>query len=203
MIHTTVYVSTLVSPTASEDVAMMLDASRAANARRGISGLLLLRGRRVMQVLEGEEQEVESLFSRIQIDERHKDVMKVWSSNHAARRFPQWSMGFDDLDAVSLLPSSGSGWPEPTAELVGADAAKDGYVARRAAVLRRALVSGDRLVAGLAIILHGHRPETVLDETSLPRVRCAECRVPPTSSATEYPCSTAQNAIWALEGVLL
>ena len=72
--------------------------SRALNAVRGITGLLLYRSGRVMQMLEGDAGEVRTLYDRIRMDVRHHQVTNVWTSKAVERRFPSRSMGFDDLE---------------------------------------------------------------------------------------------------------
>jgi hypothetical protein len=196
LIFTVVYVSTLDRDLRSGEIRELLETSRRNNADHDISGMLVFRGRRVMQVLEGEEADVRELYRSILADPRHHDVLTVWTSVHEQRRFPDWSMGFDELEIPSDRPAS---WPEPDLAALTSSPTGDSeeYVRRRSEVLRDALVSSDRLVAALAVILHGHRPEAVLDDGAGTRVRCAECR--PRASYDSYPCPTARNAVQALE----
>jgi len=203
--YTLVYVSTLSKTMSDGDVEQLLDVSRSNNARHGVTGMLVFRGQRVMQLLEGDEGDVRALFRRISDDPRHTDVVRVWESTQHSRRFPDWSMRFDDLESLSRPLSDDPGWLEVDLSAL-ADAAPSSplsetkeYVQRRAGVLRRALVSGDRLVTTLAIILHGHRPEAVLEGDAVVHLHCAECRGASGGELDHYPCSTAKNAIWALE----
>lgn len=200
MIHTTVYISTLVEELTGEALADLLDASRGRNEQVGITGLLVVRGRRVMQMLEGEQLVVRRLYDTIAVDTRHHDVITVWDSSTAHRRFPDWSMAFDNLDGSEpvaeqvwiLHPDTPDGL-NPMPEDVA-------YVRRRDVALRRALVSGERLVVSLAIILQGHRPEGVLGSDGTMRLRCAESHGE--SSEKSYPCNTARNALWGIESTL-
>jgi hypothetical protein len=205
MISTTVYVSTLHEELSTDELAELLATSRASNARDGISGMLTVRGRDVMQVLEGDDKNVRDLYARISQDPRHNNVVIVWTSTHEDRRYPTWSMGFDDLRTEPRAKTPG-GWPTPDLAAFPVrsgqpDDASD-YVGRRAHILRRALFSGNRLMTTLGIILDGHRPETTLEPGGITRTRCSECRVFPGADGDDYPCSTAKNAIWALESAL-
>lgn len=206
MISTTVYVSTLHQELDKQEIDELLASSRAHNARNAISGMLTVRGRNVMQVLEGDEQHVRDLYTRISNDPRHTDVVTVWTSTHLDRRYPNWSMGFDNLNHNAPEDGLESDWPEPNLALLPLPDTEAGdagnYVYRRAAVLRPALYSGDRLMTTLAIILHGHRPETILGPDGHTRLHCAECRIHTGTDQEHYPCSTAKNAIWALESAL-
>ena len=209
MIYTTAYTSTMVRPMTDPELVDLLVESRARNADRGITGLLLYRQGRVMQMLEGEEGVVRNLFDRISMDVRHQKVTTVWSSAAAQRRFPDWTMGFEDLDETARsLPAGRSlagldeadGFSWPTGEIETTDEQAD-LVRRRSAVLRRALSTGDRLLSALAIILNGHDPETVTSGAGRVYLQCRVCRSHDEPALDAYPCATAKNALWALEAV--
>lgn len=75
---------------------------------------------------------------------------------------------------------------------------QEAFIRQRTTLLRRALASGDRLIGALAIILHAHDTTSVLaGERAV--LRCRECRGD--SGRGDYPCSTAANALWALDAV--
>jgi len=221
VIFTTAYTSTMRRPMSDPDLVDLLVTSRARNAERGVTGLLLYRGGRVLEMLEGEESVVRALYDRIRMDTRHDHVSNVWSSTASSRRFPDWTMGFEDLDGVHRSIATGAplaadvlAGPLPGASSAGSSAA-DGvvegespglvvpaeqadYLQRRATVLRRVLASGDRLVGALGIILNGHDPE----EVAILGCRQLCCRICRTHDAPEldtYPCATVKNALWALE----
>jgi hypothetical protein len=82
----------------------MLEWAREANAKRGVTGMLLYQNGRYMQMLEGEEATVRELFDKISRDPRHHLVKIVASGTTAKRHFNDWSMGFRDMDQVSNLP---------------------------------------------------------------------------------------------------
>lgn len=82
----------------------MLEWAREANARRGVTGMLLYQNGRYMQMLEGEEATVRELFDKISRDPRHHLVKVVASGTTSKRHFNDWSMGFRDMDQVSKLP---------------------------------------------------------------------------------------------------
>ena len=72
----------------------ILAASRANNARVGVTGALLFNSGCFGQVLEGPQAAVESTFERIQQDERHGDVSLLAFTQVDARAFASWSMGY-------------------------------------------------------------------------------------------------------------
>jgi len=80
--------------------------SRERNERAGISGLLLHRGGNFLQVVEGPSDAVRDLTRRLERDPRHRQFTPLLALDVADRLFPDWSMGFEQIDAV--LPPS---WP--------------------------------------------------------------------------------------------
>lgn len=85
--------------TAFDDDALdaLLTSSRRANAEQGITGMLLYRGGRFVQVLEGERELVLALLDRIRADERHADVRVLIDEPLQRRLFADWSMGYQPL----------------------------------------------------------------------------------------------------------
>ncbi|MDQ2783245.1 MAG: BLUF domain-containing protein [Actinomycetota bacterium] len=66
--------------------------ARSNNERRNITGALLLSGQWFVQVLEGEEADVRSLFATIQGDPRHDGVELLFEGLTDTRTFAHWSM---------------------------------------------------------------------------------------------------------------
>jgi hypothetical protein len=74
----------------------ILELSRSNNQARGITGLLLYIDGGFLQVLEGEEQAVHGVFTRIRADSRHWGA-RLMLDREAPRAFGDWSMGFEHL----------------------------------------------------------------------------------------------------------
>ncbi|HJE23619.1 MAG TPA: BLUF domain-containing protein [Methylorubrum populi] len=72
----------------------ILAASRANNARVGVTGALMFNAGCFAQVLEGPEAAVETTFERIQQDERHGEVSLLAFEAVEARLFTGWSMAY-------------------------------------------------------------------------------------------------------------
>ncbi len=75
----------------------MLSEAREFNAAHGITGCLLYHQGQFIQLLEGAYDEVQSLFERIQKDERHHQVEVLEKEVVTDRIFDKWSMAFQDL----------------------------------------------------------------------------------------------------------
>lgn len=104
--HRILYISTLRAPLDSEELDELLAKSRRNNAAAGVTGLLVLGGRRFLQLLEGEKAVVDRTYERIARDPRHFALVKLNDKPVDARAFGKWSMGFerggDGADAASL-----------------------------------------------------------------------------------------------------
>lgn len=107
MIFQLIYQSTASRFLGSDELLALLERSRANNARLQISGMLLYQGGRFLQLLEGDEAQVRELYQVIAADERHKWVALVMTGPNGARDFPDWTMGFRDLDDEVAPPE---GW---------------------------------------------------------------------------------------------
>jgi hypothetical protein len=101
------YVSTATAALDEPALAELLRQSRENNARNGLTGMLLFKSGRFMQVLEGEEDVVRERYLIIEADERHTEVQRLLSETIEARRFPQWSMGFPTPEDAELRAAPG------------------------------------------------------------------------------------------------
>ena len=99
MLFQIVYVSSTRGLLSRAELQDLLHHSNASNARLGITGMLLYKDGNVMQVLEGEEKSVRTLFAKISLDPRHSGVLTLLEGPLPARNFGGWSMGFRDLQS--------------------------------------------------------------------------------------------------------
>jgi hypothetical protein len=89
-----VYQSTATKEFTEPELLALLSQSRAWNTAHELTGVLLYSQGYILQVLEGSQQEVHSIFDRIQKDHRHLNVVKLADGPLAHRSFAEWSMGF-------------------------------------------------------------------------------------------------------------
>lgn len=102
-----VYVSETEDRMPADDLVALLAQSREKNARLGVTGILLYKDRRFMQVLEGDEQTVRDLYETIKRDERHTNVRTVIEGNIDDREFGEWAMGFPNINAAAPADQEG------------------------------------------------------------------------------------------------
>ena len=101
------YVSTETGPFSQIDLVELLAVARGANAERGVTGLLLYREGCFYQVPEGNEFAVKKTFNDIEQDRRHRDVQVLFKGESESREFPDWQMGFLNLDGMEVDALSG------------------------------------------------------------------------------------------------
>lgn len=93
-----IYVSTATRALTKKDLVELLDVARNRNQGLGLTGLLLYSKERFIQVLEGDEAAVKEVWSSIKADNRHKDIDLLRYEVKSQRHFPDWRMGFRQLD---------------------------------------------------------------------------------------------------------
>lgn len=89
-----IYTSTAARDITDEDLRSILSTAKSYNEPREITGLLLSGGERFLQLLEGDPQEVDQLYTgRIMKDPRHSQCKILLQEEADYRLFPNWSMG--------------------------------------------------------------------------------------------------------------
>ena len=84
----------------------LLGFCRQANPKAGLTGLLGHRDGTFLQLLEGPSEQVTRVIGRISADVRHYDI-RILADRHVPERFfPDWSMGFEEVNEVALMA-----WP--------------------------------------------------------------------------------------------
>lgn len=89
-----VYTSTASQPFRETALEHLLEECRRLNDARDVTGMLLHRSGRFIQVLEGEPEVVRDLVERIRHDSRHHDMRILLEKAIDHRRFPEWTMGY-------------------------------------------------------------------------------------------------------------
>ncbi|MCR9277143.1 MAG: BLUF domain-containing protein [Pseudomonadaceae bacterium] len=104
MIYQLVYVSRATAEVSEEELDALLDQARTNNARVGVTGMLLYHEGGFIQVLEGEESQVNEIYSRIDTDPRHSDPHIVLRHEIEERSFEDWSMGYKRTGNARDIP---------------------------------------------------------------------------------------------------
>jgi hypothetical protein len=70
----------------------ILSKARRNNERDGITGCLVCREDLFLQLLEGPRDAVIATYERILRDDRHANIITLWSGDIESRLFPDWTM---------------------------------------------------------------------------------------------------------------
>ncbi|MGJ0516461.1 MAG: phosphate-starvation-inducible PsiE family protein [Methylomicrobium sp.] len=101
------YISTATRPMTTDDLTDILRVARARNADKGITGMLLYSNGTFVQVLEGEEDDLNALLEVIKHDSRHTALHVLEKKQIARREYPDWTMGFKRLGREDLAEVPG------------------------------------------------------------------------------------------------
>jgi hypothetical protein len=98
-----IYTSAASRKISTAELQELLKISRSNNVRDGITGMLLYEDGTFLQVLEGEEEIVESTYQRIAKDPRHCRILLLARLELEQRSFNDWEMGFFNASGGQLL----------------------------------------------------------------------------------------------------
>lgn len=97
------YISKFSRPLTNDEVAQLATDAAERNRQLGVTGMLMSSGGIFYQVLEGPLEAVDSLFQKIAIDPRHKDVLVLSVQEEVEdRQFPSWAMKKVNLDEEAV-----------------------------------------------------------------------------------------------------
>jgi len=88
---------------------MILDSANRNNAEKEVTGLLIYLKDRFIQLLEGDQEKVLSIFDNILLDDRHQNVSVLLKgeSEKNARLFPEWSMALKIIESDEEFEKTG------------------------------------------------------------------------------------------------
>lgn len=95
------YISRLSAPISAEEIEQIGLISSENNRKWNITGLLVYFKKLFFQIVEGEDDQIDRLFEKINQDPRHKDILCLKTEyNVKERLFPGWSMKTMNLDGM-------------------------------------------------------------------------------------------------------
>ena len=106
-LHEIIYVSLAPSDMQEDELTAILDLARQKNQANNITGMLLYHRREFVQMLEGERDQIEALYTKIAGDPRHQQVYKLWDGPIEQRSFPEWTMAFVTAHGLDLAQREG------------------------------------------------------------------------------------------------
>ena len=101
MLTTLIYRSRLHSSCDAAQLGTLVEQAKIRNTGLNITGILLSSGHEILQILEGKEESVVTLFLKIREDKRHCDVVELMRDYGPRRRFEHVGMLLFDLQVQS------------------------------------------------------------------------------------------------------
>ena len=102
MLYSLSYTSRAILDFQKEDLLSLLSQSRAKNSSLNITGLLLYGDGIFIQILEGNKEDVMNLYTDINDDPRHINIVTIYQKQIIARAFPDWAMGFKNIENIEV-----------------------------------------------------------------------------------------------------
>lgn len=129
--HQLVYVSCAAPKLSSEDVFRIIEQSARNNPSADITGFLIYRGGRFLQLVEGPLMSLETLLQVLGRDPRHHSIEVLSRAPIVARAFPRWRMrrvGTDadvafELEAALIAESGAHKLPQAVSDFLRVDVA--------------------------------------------------------------------------------
>lgn len=106
-LHRVVYLSSSTQHFPPEALEELLVGSREANARDGVTGVLIYHDGSFLQVLEGPRTNVLATLDKIRADTRHGGIIMLENRACLRTTFPDWSMGYLDVSEFSDVQRDG------------------------------------------------------------------------------------------------
>ncbi len=94
MIYQLIYISSVAEALNTDAFVDIARQSRKNNEALGITGMMLVHNGSILQILEGEEFVVESLYKKISFDTRHTQCSVMVRRHCQNREFERWHMGY-------------------------------------------------------------------------------------------------------------
>ena len=81
-------------------LAAIITPARTRNQRNHVSGMLVFTGGHFLEIVEGDERDLDALWSRVERDDRHQGLVKHGCEPCDGRWFADWKVGYADEDDV-------------------------------------------------------------------------------------------------------
>jgi Sensors of blue-light using FAD len=127
--HKIIYASQATRAISDRDLEVILETSRRNNTEGALTGLLLYCAESFLQIIEGDLEPLTATYERIGVDDRHGNLRRLAFAPIDARKFGEWTMGFEHVDEARLMRELPGFRPETTYPLVSANLITNATVA--------------------------------------------------------------------------
>ena len=96
------YTSKMNQEMSEDELKKLVETSQVKNAQSGITGLLISLNNTFIQYLEGEKENVKTLYGTIKNDSRHKNIEIQFEGVLESRIFSNWSMSLENATQSTI-----------------------------------------------------------------------------------------------------
>ncbi|UOQ69537.1 BLUF domain-containing protein [Hymenobacter volaticus] len=101
-VHQVLYRSQATTPLRDDQLTDLLEQAAAFNKKHDLTGLLCYGDGRFIQLLEGSQQAVHTLYAKIRRDARHQHVVTLQDASAPLRFFSDWRLAFVRSDPLEM-----------------------------------------------------------------------------------------------------
>lgn len=94
MKHYILYISSLVKDYTTTELDIIMKSFKENNLKNGITGLIIVSKRNVMQFIQGEKDNLNKLWTNIKVDNRHKNVRIILEGEIDYTLYSDWSLKY-------------------------------------------------------------------------------------------------------------
>ena len=94
MLHTLCYVSSCIESLTVKDLEHLFRVNKRNNTEYKVSGILIYNNGNFLQILEGDEDKVKTIFKKIRRDPRHRNLISLINNPIDERIFHDYDSGF-------------------------------------------------------------------------------------------------------------
>lgn len=120
------YLSTCNQPLATDAVDKILASAQAYNKKVGVTGALLYDENNFIQYIEGPEESITDVFSRICAASQHNRILQLGSDKIQSRIFDQWHMGFCRAPHSAIQTLTHANWEKSLSAIENTSTENDG-----------------------------------------------------------------------------
>ena len=103
MLKTICYISDSRINNSINDFNNLIFTAKSNNAKNNITGILVYKNNNFLQVFEGHIDTVDNIFSKIRMDDRHRNIFKIIDTTIEERIFEEYNFGFTFVSDRSAL----------------------------------------------------------------------------------------------------
>ena len=97
------YISSMYKEYSKSQLEDLLSVFTENNKKHNITGLMLYYDRNIIQYIEGEDKDINTLYYNINNDKRHKYIIKLFKQSITKRKFPDWKLGYHTCDKYEFI----------------------------------------------------------------------------------------------------